>query len=145
MLRPDDWRSKHMADQPRRLERDPDNKMIAGVAAGVANYFDMDPTLVRVLWALTLLLGGFGAVVYIIMWIVVPEGSTTPASTSEPGQADAAPAATPPAAAAEASGAVDEAADADDASAPAADSTETDGSAAADDTAPNGSDDPGAG
>ena len=70
-------------DQPRRLERDPDNKVIAGVAAGVANYFGLDPTLVRVLWALTLLIGGLGFIVYIIMWIVMPVGSGTSASAGD--------------------------------------------------------------
>ena len=72
-----------MNDQPRRLERDPDNKIIAGVAAGVANYFGLDPTLVRVLWALTLLIGGLGFIVYIIMWIVMPVGSGTSPSTGD--------------------------------------------------------------
>ena len=64
-----------MNDQPRRLERDPDNKIIAGVASGVANYFGLDPTVVRVIWALTLLLGGLGVIVYLILWIVMPVGS----------------------------------------------------------------------
>ena len=72
-----------MNDQPRRLERDPNNKVIAGVAAGVANYVGLDPTLVRVLWALTLLIGGLGLIVYIIMWIVMPVGSGTSASTGD--------------------------------------------------------------
>ena len=70
-------------DQQRRLERDPNNKIIAGVAAGVANYFGLDPTLVRVLWALTLLIGGLGLIVYIIMWIVMPMGSGTSASSGD--------------------------------------------------------------
>ena len=65
-----------MTDQPRRLERNPDNKMIAGVASGVADFFGIDPTIVRVLWALTILFGGLGAIVYIILWIVMPEPGT---------------------------------------------------------------------
>ncbi len=64
--------------EPRRLERDTSNKMIAGVASGVANYFNLDPTIVRVLWAAAILLGGFGVIVYIIMWIVMPEAGATP-------------------------------------------------------------------
>ncbi len=77
--------------EPRRLERDTSNKMIAGVASGVANHFNLDPTLVRVLWVATILLGGFGVIVYVIMWIVVPEAGTT--STSEaPAESGAAPA-----------------------------------------------------
>ena len=67
-----------MTDKSKRLERSRENRMIAGVAAGVADFFGLDPTLVRVLWAITVLFGGFGIVVYVIMWIVVPEaGSET--------------------------------------------------------------------
>ena len=70
-----------MNDRPRRLQRNPDDKVIAGVASGVADFFGLDPTVVRVVWALTILLGGLGVIVYIILWIVVPEGDSdrTPA------------------------------------------------------------------
>lgn len=60
-----------MADK--KLERNTDDKIIAGVASGVADYFGLDKTLVRAIWALTILLGGFGVVVYVILWIVLPE------------------------------------------------------------------------
>ena len=56
----------------RQLRRSRDNKMIAGVAAGTAEFFDIDLTMVRVVWALTIILGGFGVLAYLIMWIVVP-------------------------------------------------------------------------
>lgn len=46
--------------------------MVAGVCAGVAQYFDLDPTLVRILWVLFCLAGGSGVLVYIIMWILMP-------------------------------------------------------------------------
>lgn len=65
-----------MNDQPRKLVRNTDDKIIAGVASGVADFFGIDATIVRVLWALTVLFGGLGAIVYIVMWIVVPEGSS---------------------------------------------------------------------
>ena len=65
-----------MNDQPRRLQRNPDDKVIAGVASGVADFFGLDPIVVRVIWALTILLGGLGVIVYIILWIVVPEGDS---------------------------------------------------------------------
>jgi phage shock protein PspC (stress-responsive transcriptional regulator) len=48
------------------------DKKIAGVCAGVARYFDLDPTLVRVIWALCTILGGTGLLAYIILWIVMP-------------------------------------------------------------------------
>ena len=58
----------------RALVRDPNNKVIAGVCSGVANYFGWDPTVVRVLFALSLLFGGSGFFAYIVLWIVMPEG-----------------------------------------------------------------------
>jgi phage shock protein C len=48
--------------------------MIAGVAGGVAEYFDVDPTLVRVAWVVAVIFGGFGFLLYIILWIVLPVG-----------------------------------------------------------------------
>lgn len=57
----------------RRLTRSND-KMIAGVLAGVAKYFDMDPTVVRVLYVvLSIASVGFpGLIIYLIMWAVMP-------------------------------------------------------------------------
>ena len=59
----------------RRLYRSRSDSMLGGVAGGVADYFDMDPSIVRVVWAvLALVTGGIFLVLYIVMWIVVPEG-----------------------------------------------------------------------
>lgn len=53
--------------------------MLAGVAGGVAETLDADPSLVRIAWALlAILTGGIAIVVYIVMAIVVPEGPTAP-------------------------------------------------------------------
>lgn len=60
----------------KRLTRDPQDKMIAGVAAGVAHYFDLDVTWVRVAFALAVFFGFSGGLIYIILWIVVPEQPT---------------------------------------------------------------------
>ncbi len=46
--------------------------MLAGVCGGVADYFDIDPTLVRVLWVVFCLAGGCGVLLYVIMWILMP-------------------------------------------------------------------------
>ena len=62
-----------MNDDRRRLERNSDNKMIAGVASGVADFYGLDTSIVRIVWALSILLGGFGVVAYVVMWIVLPE------------------------------------------------------------------------
>ena len=56
----------------RRLYRCRDNRRLAGVAAGVAEFFDLDPTLVRVLWFLSIFVGGLGVLLYIGMAIIVP-------------------------------------------------------------------------
>ena len=48
--------------------------MIAGVAAGMAQYFGVDPTVVRLVWVLTLLPGGApGFILYVVCWILIPE------------------------------------------------------------------------
>ena len=49
------------------------DRMIGGVAGGLAEYFDMDPTLVRVLFAISVAFSGAGILAYVVLWIVVPE------------------------------------------------------------------------
>ena len=56
----------------RRLYRCRHNKLLAGVAAGVAEFFDLDPTLVRVLWFVSIFFGGIGLLLYIGMALIVP-------------------------------------------------------------------------
>ena len=57
----------------KRLTRDVNNKKIAGVCAGIAKYFDLDPTLVRVIWILLVCVAGTGVLAYLIAWVVMPE------------------------------------------------------------------------
>ncbi|MDP9069021.1 MAG: PspC domain-containing protein [Actinomycetota bacterium] len=58
-----------------QLRRSTTDRKIAGVAGGIAAYLGMDATLVRVIWALVIILpGGFGLIPYIILWIALPEG-----------------------------------------------------------------------
>ena len=59
----------------KQLMRSSRDKKIAGVCAGVAHYFDMDPTIVRVIWGVLALGYGAGVVAYIILWIIAPEAS----------------------------------------------------------------------
>jgi phage shock protein PspC (stress-responsive transcriptional regulator) len=57
----------------RRLYRSHTDSVLGGVAGGVAEYLDMDPAIVRVLWALlAIITGGVFFVLYIVMWVVVP-------------------------------------------------------------------------
>jgi phage shock protein C len=68
------------------LYRSRDDRMLAGVAGGLAEIWDADPSLVRIVWALLVVLtGGLALVVYIIMAIVVPEGNAVTAAS--PGDA----------------------------------------------------------
>ena len=55
-----------------RLYRSTENKMIAGVCGGLAEFFGLDPTLVRLVFVVLALLGGHGLLVYLILWIIVP-------------------------------------------------------------------------
>jgi len=57
----------------KKLYRSRKNSMIAGVCGGIAEYFDIDPTLVRLLAILIVFLGGVGILAYIIAWIIIPE------------------------------------------------------------------------
>ena len=56
----------------KQLMRSSRDKKIAGVCAGVAHYFDMDPTIVRVIWGVLAFCYGAGIVAYIILWIIAP-------------------------------------------------------------------------
>jgi len=62
-------------DQPgvRQLRRSADDKMLAGVAGGIARYFNADVTLVRVIIAVLALLNGVGVALYVAAWLLVPE------------------------------------------------------------------------
>jgi phage shock protein PspC (stress-responsive transcriptional regulator) len=89
--------SPYPAGQPKRLERSKSNRVLGGVCAGVANYLNMDPTLVRVLTVLITLFTGVPVIVYLVLLLVVPEEGAPTATTSYPpvGQADAQQAADP--------------------------------------------------
>jgi phage shock protein C len=59
--------------ESKRLYRNRTDKVIAGVASGLGDYFLMDPILIRLLFVILTLAGGGGVLIYIIMWIVTPE------------------------------------------------------------------------
>ena len=70
----------YIPTQQRRLVRPPKGspeRKIAGVCAGFAEYFDIDVTLVRVVWLIAAIFGGGGVLAYIIAWIVMPEAPAT--------------------------------------------------------------------
>ena len=57
----------------KRLYRNEQHKVIAGVCAGLAEYLDINVTVIRILFFLTLVLKGGGGVLYIILWIALPK------------------------------------------------------------------------
>jgi phage shock protein C len=62
-----------------RLYRSTTDKILGGVCAGLGRYFHIDPTLVRLFFVILTVAGGFGPLVYVILWIILPpEGHTTP-------------------------------------------------------------------
>jgi phage shock protein C len=77
----------------RRLFRSRDDRMLAGVAGGLAELWDADPSLVRVVWAILVpFTGGFALLAYVIMALVVPEEEDEPVTYAQP----AAPSSSPP-------------------------------------------------
>jgi phage shock protein C len=60
-------------DPPRKLYRSKTNRQVAGVCGGLAEHFNLDPTLIRVLFVLLAVLGGSGVILYVAMWIIVPK------------------------------------------------------------------------
>ena len=59
-------------EEKKRLTRS-DDKMIGGVCAGLAEYLDIDPTIVRIVWVLMVLFAGFGILLYVILWLIMPK------------------------------------------------------------------------
>lgn len=59
-------------DEPRRLTRLESGRKIAGVCAGLGEYLNVDPTIVRLLFIAAIFAGGAGIILYAIMWLVVP-------------------------------------------------------------------------
>jgi phage shock protein C len=86
---------------PRRLYRSRTDRKLAGIAAGMADYLDLDPTVVRVLWVVSIFFFGFTIVLYIILAFVIPNeplpaGSNTWPSWTPPGATGPGTAATGP-------------------------------------------------
>ena len=56
----------------KKLYRNLNGKMIAGVSTGLAEYFDIDPVIIRALFIITTIAYGIGVIAYIVLWIIVP-------------------------------------------------------------------------
>ena len=57
----------------KKLERSRTDRKIGGVCGGLGDYLDVDSTIVRLIWGVTVFFGGTGLLAYIIAWIVIPE------------------------------------------------------------------------
>ncbi|MCX6820978.1 MAG: PspC domain-containing protein [Candidatus Aenigmarchaeota archaeon] len=56
----------------KRLYRSSKERILGGVCGGIAEYLNVDPTLVRLFWALFTLAAGSGVLVYILAWLIIP-------------------------------------------------------------------------
>ena len=70
--------------EPKKLYRIPSEGMIGGVCAGLAEYLNADPTIIRLVFILLVLAGMSGVVIYIIMWLIVPVKPETLSSSDDP-------------------------------------------------------------
>ncbi len=61
----------------RRLHRDPDNSYLGGVCSGLGAYFNVDPLWMRIIFIALIFANGFGILLYVILWIIVPKAITT--------------------------------------------------------------------
>jgi len=76
----DDGESSSPADKStdaKRLFRDTDSAMIAGVAAGLSSYLGIDVLFIRILFLIGVLTGGWGILIYVVLWLLVPEAKTS--------------------------------------------------------------------
>jgi phage shock protein PspC (stress-responsive transcriptional regulator) len=70
-------RDKFSSPGYHRMYRDPDHRIIGGVCAGMGAYWDIEPWILRVIFLALILAGGLGLLVYLILYIVLPEAKTT--------------------------------------------------------------------
>jgi len=73
MAEPQDQTRHHDPVRPRPLERPIDDRMLAGVASGIARYLNADVTIVRIIFAVLAIVGGAGIPLYIAGWLLIPE------------------------------------------------------------------------
>ncbi len=67
----------------KKLHRSHDDRKIAGVCAGLGEYFELDPVFFRLFFLFSILFGGLGAVAYVMLWILVPLREGAPAAAGD--------------------------------------------------------------
>jgi phage shock protein PspC (stress-responsive transcriptional regulator) len=79
-----DFGIKHQEDiMQKRLHRSQKERMLGGVCGGLAEYFETDPSLIRLIFALMFVFGGTGLLLYLILWIILPVEDRTYASPQD--------------------------------------------------------------
>lgn len=73
----------------KKLYRSTKDKMLGGICGGISEYFDVDPSLIRLISVLLLLLNGAAFIVYILAWIIIPKEPIFPLVYDEPKTASA--------------------------------------------------------
>ncbi|HOK25301.1 MAG TPA: PspC domain-containing protein [Bacteroidales bacterium] len=68
--------SSRYSGRSHRMYRDPDNRILGGVCAGIGAYWRIEPWIIRIIFLALMFAGGFGLLIYIILWIVLPEART---------------------------------------------------------------------
>lgn len=71
------YHGEQSAQRERKLYRDVENAKIAGVCAGLSNYFNIDVMVIRFIFIILLIMGAFGFPLYIILWIIIPKANST--------------------------------------------------------------------
>ncbi|OGM12968.1 hypothetical protein A3A76_01485 [Candidatus Woesebacteria bacterium RIFCSPLOWO2_01_FULL_39_23] len=66
-----------------RLYRSSTNRVLSGVAGGLGEYFNVDPTLIRLIFILVAIFGGGGILIYLILWLIIPSSSSASLITEE--------------------------------------------------------------
>jgi phage shock protein PspC (stress-responsive transcriptional regulator) len=67
----------HHTHRPKRLYRDPDNRVLGGVCGGIGAYMNIDPVIFRIIFVISFFGFGVGLLIYLVLWIVIPEAVTT--------------------------------------------------------------------
>lgn len=73
----DDKKQDQEPKHRKRLYRDPDNKVLGGICGGIGAYFNIDPVWTRIAFVIALLIFGSGSLLYLILWIIIPEARST--------------------------------------------------------------------
>jgi phage shock protein C len=80
-----------MAEDRKKLYRSRDERWLAGVCGGIGNYFDIDATVIRVIFVLTSFIFGGGLWIYLILWIIMPLNPDEFLTVEKPAEEEAAP------------------------------------------------------